>query len=316
MHDKSRLHRDFTSSEKENRVVLISNMFSHQIDQLEEAYKEELTRQIDQAIKDNDNDLYNSLKQDAENIDRADFIKNTGAEILFKGVRESFNDYINLSENEQFRSVAQELIERGFQEDYGWTDEVLASVAKTWAIKRNIEYAKILNNFDRLAFESTRILRDTEGIKFNPVYNRVVEEGNDIQNEDDIDTGQKDSISSEEQIKENWMSEFRQVSAQDSLAKEVREYLQTIRKTDKQGEFILDELGFTSIMNPGYIHAILLDTFQSMTDVEDMMTLLENLSKTKPWARQILDDFQTENVEESVEEYGEDMSEVEKDQLR
>lgn len=316
MQDKSRLHRDFTSSEKENRVVLISNMFSHQIDQLEEAYKEELTRQIDQAIKDNDNDLYNSLKQDADNIDRADFIRNTGAEILFKGVRESFNDYINLSENQQFRSVAQELIERGFQEDYGWTDEVLASVAKTWAVKRNIEYAKILNNFDRLAFESTRILQDTEGIKFNPVYNRIVEEGNDIQNEDDIDTGQKDSISSEEQVKENWMSEFRQVSSQDSLSKEVREYLQTIRKTDKQGEFILDELGFTSIMNPGYIHAILLDTFQSMTDVEDMMSLLENLSKTRPWARQILADFQTENVEESVEEYGEDMSEVEKDQLR
>lgn len=288
----------FDPKTRRDRVTLIARFFSDEVDKALQEMTDSLKRRIDDASGVEKEELQAELNS----LDRFSVIKKYTPAGIFKRVADIFNSYVQDTEEGRIQQElnkinAEEnaLIEAGeIDESERFSDEEKLEAAKKKAAYKNQEYKKIVDDpsvYKALAEEASTLLVMTEGIRIDPNY---IAPADANLNDDDPDgnsevDNEAEDWRQEEAYKDGWMTNFRQVSSQESLSQAVRKVIRQVPKLDYEGMYEEDDLGFTRYLDADYVHATFIDKLRNMINSDDMIPLLENVAKIKPWVNQIIE---------------------------
>lgn len=295
----------FDPKTRRDRVTLIARFFSNEVDDALKEIADSLKERIDDASGVEKEELQTELNS----LDRFSAIKECTPAGIFKRVANIFTSYVQDTEEGRIQQElnkinAEEnaLIEAGeIDESERFSDEEKLEAAKKRAAYKNREYKKIIDDpsvYKALAEEASTLLIMTEGIRLDPNYiapadanlNDDNPEGNSKVDNEAEDWRQ------EEAYKDGWMTNFRQVSSQESLSQAVRKVIRQVPKLDYEGMYEEDDLGFKKYLDADYVHATLIDKLRNMINSDDMIPLLENVAKIKPWVNQIIELLQDDET--------------------
>ena len=288
----------FDPKTRRDRVTLIARLFSNEVDDALQEMTDSLKRRIDDASGVEKEELQAELNS----LDRFSAIKKYTPAGIFKRVSNIFNSYVQDTEEGRIQQElnkinAEEnaLIEAGeIDESERFSDEEKLEAAKKKAAYKNQEYKKIVDDpsvYKALAEEASTLLVMTEGIRMDPNYIAPADANlndDDPEGNSEVDDEAED-WRQEEAYKDGWMTNFRQVSSQESLSQAVRKVIRQIPKLDYEGMYEEDDLGFTRYLDADYVHATLIDKLRNMINSDDMIPLLENVAKIKPWVNQVIE---------------------------
>lgn len=288
----------FDPKTRRDRVTLIARFFSNEVDNA----LQEMTDSLKGRINDASGVEREELQAELNSLDRFSVIKKYTPAGIFKRVADIFNSYVQDTEEGRIQQElnkinAEEnaLIEAGeIDESERFSDEEKLEAAKKKAAYKNQEYKKIVDDpsvYKALAEEASTLLVMTEGIRIDPNY---IAPADANLNDDDPDgnsevDNEAEDWRQEEAYKDGWMTNFRQVSSQESLSQAVRKVIRQVPKLDYEGMYEEDDLGFTRYLDADYVHATFIDKLRNMINSDDMIPLLENVAKIKPWVNQIIE---------------------------
>lgn len=276
----------FDPRTRRDRVTLIARFFSNEVDNALQEMTDSLKRRIDDASGVEKEELQAELNS----LDRFSAIKKYTPAGIFKRVANIFNSYVQDTEEGR---VQQELNAinsmRGADK---FSDEQKLEAAKKKATYKNQEYKKIVDDpyvYKALAEEASTLLVMTEGIRIDPNY---IAPADANLNDDDPDgnsevDNEAEDWRQEEAYKDGWMTNFRQVSSHESLSQAVRKVIRQVPKLDYRGKYEKDDLGFTRYLDADYVHATFIDKLRNMINSDDMLPLMQDLQRIKPWVKQV-----------------------------
>lgn len=295
----------FDPKTRRDRVTLIARLFSNEVDDALQEIADSLKRRIDDASGVEKEELQAELNS----LDRFSAIKEYTPAGIFNRVANIFNSYVQDTEEGRIQQElnkinAEEnaLIEAGeIDESERFSDEEKLEAAKKKAAYKNQEYKKIVDDpsvYKALAEEASTLLVMTEGIRMDPNYIAPADANlndDDPEGNSEVDDEAED-WRQEEAYKDGWMTNFRQVSSQESLSQDVRKVIRQVPKLDYEGMYEEDDLGFTRYLDADYVHATLIDKLRYMINSDDMIPLLENVAKIKPWVNQVIELLQGDEI--------------------
>lgn len=295
----------FDPKTRRDRVTLIARFFSNKVDDALKEIADSLKERIDDASGVEKEELQTELNS----LDRFSAIKEYTPAGIFKRVANIFNSYVQDTEEGRIQQELNKinarenaLIEAGeIDESERFSDEEKLEAAKKRAAYKNREYKKIIDDpsvYKALAEEASTLLIMTEGIRLDPNY---IAPADANLNDDDPEGNSKvdneaEDWRQEEAYKDGWMTNFRQVSSQESLSQAVRKVIRQVPKLDYEGMYEEDDLGFKKYLDADYVHATLIDKLRNMINSDDMIPLLENVAKIKPWVNQIIELLQDDET--------------------
>lgn len=295
----------FDPRTRRDRVTLIARFFSNEVDNA----LQEIANSLRSRINDASGVEKEELQAELNSLDRFSAIKKYTPAGIFKRVFNIFNSYVQDTEEGRIQQElnkinAEEnaLIEAGeIDESERFSDEEKLEAAKKKAAYKNQEYKKIVDDpsiYKALAEEASTLLVMTEGIRMDPNYIAPADANlndDDPEGNSEVDDEAED-WRQEEAYKDGWMTNFRQVSSQESLSQAVRKAIRQVPKLDYEGMYEEDDLGFTRYLDADYVHATLIDKLRNMINSDDMIPLLENVAKIKPWVNQIIELLQSDET--------------------
>lgn len=288
--DLARCARQMSPIERKHRVERITRMFSSIVDsKLKEklaAYNDKINAEINPKVK---NDLLFGRKK----ITRFSVIKSEGVQSIMMEVRKAFQVYVDAPLEAKIEFEKQQILAA----KSNLSDKIATNIARKVVERKDAAFKNVLNNFQVLAEESLGNLALTEGISVNLNSNFVLntQENSDTFNEDGKQTNQGDVFEKEESLKDGWMTDVRQVATFDSLTARVRQAIGNMVRYDSTGNVDRDDLGDNIYLNAGYVHSELIQALRNMISAEDMIPMLEQLSKKKVWVRQIINELNNDN---------------------
>lgn len=295
----------FDPKTRRDRVTLIARFFSNEVDNALQEMTDSLKGRIDDASGVEKEELQTELNS----LDRFSAIKKYTPAGIFKRVADIFNSYVQDTEEGRIQQELNKinarenaLIEAGeIDESERFSDEEKLEAAKKRAAYKNQEYKKIIDDpsvYKALAEEASTLLIMTEGIRLDPNYIAPADANlndDDPEGNSEVDNEAED-WKQEEAYKDGWMTNFRQVSSQESLSQDVRKVIRQVPKLDYEGMYEEDDLGFKKYLDADYVHATLIDKLRNMINSDDMIPLLENVAKIKPWVNQIIELLQDDET--------------------
>lgn len=295
----------FDPKTRRDRVTLIARFFSNEVDDALKEIADSLKERIDDASGVEKEELQTELNS----LDRFSAIKKCTPAGIFKRVANIFTSYVQDTEEGRIQQELNKinagenaLIEAGeIDESERFSDEEKLEAAKKRAAYKNREYKKIIDDpsvYKALAEEASTLLIMTEGIRLDPNY---IAPADANLNDDDPEGNSKvdneaEDWRQEEAYKDGWMTNFRQVSSQESLSQAVRKVIRQVPKLDYEGMYEEDDLGFKKYLDADYVHATLIDKLRNMINSDNMIPLLENVAKIKPWVNQIIELLQDDET--------------------
>lgn len=276
----------FDPRTRRDRVTLIARFFSNEVDNALQEMSDSLKRRIDDASGVEREELQAELNS----LDRFSAIKKYTPAGIFKRVANIFNSYVQDSEEGRIQQELNAINSmRGADK---FSDEQKLEAAKKKAAYKNQEYKKIVDDpyvYKALAEEASTLLVMTEGIRIDPNY---IAPADANLNDDDPDgnsevDNEAEDWRQEEAYKDGWMTNFRQVSSHESLSQAVRKVIRQVPKLDYRGKYEKDDLGFTRYLDADYVHATFIDKLRNMINSDDMLPLMQDLQRTKPWVKQV-----------------------------
>lgn len=268
LEEQARVDLDFNPQVRRDRVSLISRLFSNEVDSI--------------------------IKKEGI-VNRQDVFYKYSPAVLFKRVFEHFNSYVNNSEEDRINAELSIINSKKGSDKY--TEEQKLAAAKSRAEYKTKEYEKIIRNYQPLAEEASNTLIITEGIRIDPAVTSVSKVN--LNHDNPEGNSELDNLSDEwrleESIKEGWMSNFRQVSSHESLSQAVRKVIRQIPHLNYKGKVDRDDLGFIRYLDADYVHASLIDKLKDMITASDMIPLLQDLSRTKLWVKQVINTVEKDN---------------------
>lgn len=300
----------FDPQTRRDRASLIARLFSHEIDLSVQEYEDSIQRRIrdldgetSESLREKDvrknEELYSAIKNESnrakreelrreiESVDRWAVVNKYTPNGIFMRVLDTFKSYINDSEENRVQQILNEINSKKGSEKY--SDEQKLEVAKKRAAYKLQEYRKIVNVFKSLAEEASTIILSSEGIRVDPNYIQTAEANlndDDPEGNSEIDNDAED-WRQEEAFKDGWMTNFRQVSSHESLSQAVRKVIRQVPKLDYRGKYEKDDLGFTRYLDADYVHATFIDKLRNMINSDDMLPLMQDLQRIKPWVKQV-----------------------------
>jgi hypothetical protein len=288
----------FDPKTRRDRVALITRLFSNEVD----SALQEMTDSLKRRIDDTSGVEREELQTELNSLDRFSVIKKYTPAGIFKRVANIFNSYVQDTEEgrvqQELNKINAEenaLVEAGeIDESERFSDEEKLEAAKKKAAYKNQEYKKIVDDsyvYKALAEEASTLLVMTEGIRIDPNYIAPADANlndDDPEGNSEVDNEAED-WRQEEAYKDGWMTNFRQVSSHESLSQAVRKVIRQVPKLDYEGMYEEDDLGFTRYLDADYVHATLIDKLRNMINSDDMIPLLENVAKIKPWVNQVIE---------------------------
>ena len=281
--EQAKVDLDFDPRTRRDRVTLIARFFSNEVDKALQEINDSINKRMDTA---SDEERL-QLQKELSSLDRFTVIKKYTPAGLFNRVLDIFQSYINDTEENRVKVELDKINSAKGADKY--SDEQKLAAAKKKAAYKEQAYRKVVDNFKPLAEEASTLLVMTEGIKIDPNY--IAPE--DVNLNDDTPEGdseldeQADDYNKEETFKDGWMTNFRQVSSHESLSQAVRKVIRQVPKLDYRGKYEKDDLGFTRYLDADYVHATFIDKLKDMITSEDMIPLMQELEKNKPWVRQV-----------------------------
>lgn len=269
---------------RRDRATLISRLFSNEITKALKKTQDTINKRL------GDKDLTDTQRRDLTNelnsLDRLQIINSLTPRKIFDRVRKKFEKYIN--NEEKVQDELEKINSTKGAEKY--SKERKLEAAKKRADYKTQEYQKIVSYFDLLAQEASRFLPKTEGIRIILGSASTVDVNHNSIDPEGYSEGdnQSDNLSKEESYKDGWMNNYRHVSSYDSLSQAVRKVINEIPRLDYRGKYEKDDLGNNRYLDADYVHATLIDKLKDMVTSEDMIPLLKDLSKLKPWVKQII----------------------------
>lgn len=288
--DLAKCARQMSPIERKHRVERITRMFSSIVNS---KLKDKLATYNDKIQAETNPKVKNDLLFGRKKITRFSVIKSEGVQSIMMEVRKAFQVYADAPleakiaiEKQQILSVKPNL-----------NDRIATNIARNVAERKTKAFQNVLNNFQVLAEESLGNLALTEGISVNLNSSFVLntQENSDTFNEDGKQTNQGDVFEKEESLKDGWMTDVRQVATFDSLTARVRQAIGNMVRYDSTGNVDRDDLGDNIYLNAGYVHSELIQALRNMISAEDMIPMLEQLSKKKVWVKQIINELNNDN---------------------
>lgn len=300
----------FDPQTRRDRASLIARLFSHEIDLSVQEYEDSIQRRIrdldgetSESLREKDvrrnEELYSAIKNESnraereelrreiESVDRWAVVNKYTPNGIFMRVLDTFKIYINDSEENRVQQILNEINSmRGADK---FSDEQKLEAAKKKAAYKLQEYRKIVDVFKSLAEEASTIMLSSEGIRVDPNYIQTAEANlndDDPEGNSEVDN-EADDWRQEEAYKDGWMTNFRQVSSHESLSQAVRKVIRQVPKLDYRGKYEKDDLGFTRYLDADYVHATFIDKLRNMINSDDMLPLMQDLQRTKPWVKQV-----------------------------
>lgn len=276
----------FDPRTRRDRVTLIARFFSNEVDNALQEMTDSLKRRIDDASGVEKEELQAELNS----LDRFSAIKKYTPAGIFKRVANIFNSYVQDTEEGRIQQELNAINSmRGADK---FSDEQKLEAAKKKAAYKNQEYKKIVDDpyvYKALAEEASTLLVMTEGIRIDPNY---IAPADANLNDDDPDgnsevDNEAEDWRQEEAYKDGWMTNFRQVSSHESLSQAVRKVIRQVPKLDYKGKYEKDDLGFTRYLDADYVHATFIDKLRNMINSDDMLPLMQDLQRIKPWVKQV-----------------------------
>lgn len=282
----------FDSIERKDRVSLISQLFSREIDKALQETVQNLRGRMESAT----DEERVQLQADINSIDRYKVIKDYTPRGIFERVLNTFQSYINDIHDNRVRAEFDRINAKKGAERY--SDDQKMEAAEKAASYKEVAYRKIVSNFNSLAREASLALRSSEGIAFNlqGLAPKEVNTSHDDPNGNSQSEQITDDSTREESVKDGWMTNYVFVSAYESLAQSVRKVIGSQLRLDHNGKVERDDLGFPRYLDPNYVHATLIDGLRYMIDSSDMIPLMEKMVNTKPWIKQIIKLLSNDNV--------------------
>lgn len=283
--EQARVDLDFTPIKRRDRVSLMARLFSNEIDMALQEMNSILNERIERASSEEERD---ELIGEINGLNRFNVIEKITPAGLFSRVFNIFQSYVNDSEDNRVQAELNRINSRKGADRF--SDEDKLKAARRRAEYKTQEYKKVLRNFNALAEETSSILRVTEGLVLNLNYTAASDANQNEVNPEGISIidQQDDVLNKEETFKEGWMTDFRQVSNNESLTQAVRKAINKIPKLDYNGKREQDDLGFPRYLDPSYVVYTLLDKLSSMVTSKDMIPLLQELSQRRPWVKQVI----------------------------
>lgn len=283
----------FDPKTRRDRVSLIAKFFSTELDSVLAETKIELIERLADAKK--FVERY-ELRNEIDNLDRIRALRVKSPKYVFDRVLKIFQDYLDDSVQNNIQAELDKINATKGSEKF--TDEQKLTAAKKKAEYKRNEYQKIVDNFRPLAEEATTIIAQNEKIliDLSQVKEREINLIEDDPNGESETEQQADDWSKEESIKDGWMTNFRNVSSHESLSQETRRIIGTIPKLNYKGKYELDDLGNQRYLDGDYVHAVLIDKLRNMISAQDLIPMLEELGKTKPWVKQLVKTLQNDEV--------------------
>jgi hypothetical protein len=276
----------FDPKTRRDRVTLIARFFSNEVDDALQEMTDSLKGRIDDASGVEKEELQAELNS----LDRFSAIKKYTPAGIFKRVANIFNSYVQDTEEGRIQQELNAINSmRGADK---FSDEQKLEAAKKKAAYKNQEYKKIVDDpsvYKALAEEASTLLVMTEGIRIDPNY---IAPADVNLNDDDPDgnsevDNEAEDWRQEEAYKDGWMTNFRQVSSHESLSQAVRKVIRQVPKLDYRGKYEKDDLGFTRYLDADYVHATFIDKLRNMINSDDMLPLMQDLQRIKPWVKQV-----------------------------
>lgn len=276
----------FDPKTRRDRVTLIARFFSNEVDNALQEMIDSLKRRIDDASGVEKEELQAELNS----LDRFSVIKKYTPAGIFKRVANIFNSYVQDTEEGRIQQELNTINSmRGADK---FSDEQKLEAAKKKAAYKNQEYKKIVDDpsvYKALAEEASTLLVMTEGIRIDPNYIAPADANlndDDPEGNSEVDNEAED-WRQEEAYKDGWMTNFRQVSSHESLSQAVRKVIRQVPKLDYRGKYEKDDLGFTRYLDADYVHATFIDKLRNMINSDDMLPLMQDLQRIKPWVKQV-----------------------------
>lgn len=283
LEEQAKVDLDFDPQTRRDRVTLIAKLFNNEVDKA----VQELNGALNERLNTASESEKQQLQKDIHNLNRIAAIKAYTPGGLFNRVKSIFQDYVNDTEENRVKVELDKINATPGAERY--TDEQKLEAAKKRALYKEQAYRKVVDNFKPLAEEASSLLVLSEGVKVDLNYVAPTEVNlseDSIDGEGILET-LADEYSREESVKDGWMSNVREVSSHESLSQAVRKAINQVPKLDYRGKFEKDDLGFPRYLDANYVHATLIDKLKDMITAEDMIPMLQELEKTKPWVKQV-----------------------------
>ena len=286
--EQAKVDLDFDPRTRRDRASLIARFFSREIDKALQEHSQALNERIVDAEKEGDVVAMNELTEELNSLDRFKIIKIYTPAGLFERIKSIFENYTLMTEDQRIAAELYKINSMKGSERY--TDEQKYEAAKKKALYKTQAYQKVIDNFRALAEESSTILISTEGIRIDSNYVAPKDANLNSDTPDGESEGdeQADDMNKEESYKDGWMTNYKHVSSHDSLSQNVRKVIREIPRLDYRGKFELDDLGNQRFLDADYVHATLIDKLRNMINPDDMIPLLESLTSTKPWVKQVI----------------------------
>lgn len=276
----------FDPTTRRDRVALIARLFSNEVDSALQEMTDSLKRRID-----NVNGVEKEgLQAELNSLDRLSAIRKYTPAGIFKRVANIFNSYVQ--DTEEGRTQQELNAINSMKGADKFSDEQKLEAAKKKAAYKNQEYKKIIDDpyvYKALAEEASTLLVMTEGIRIDPNYIAPADANlndDDPNGNSEVDNEAED-WRQEEAYKDGWMTNFRQVSSHESLSQAVRKVIRQVPKLDYRGKYEKDDLGFTRYLDADYVHATFIDKLRNMINSDDMLPLMQDLQRIKPWVKQV-----------------------------
>lgn len=295
----------FDPRTRRDRVTLIARFFSNEVDDA----LQEITDSLKRRINDVSGVEKEELQTELNSLDRFSAIEKYTPAGIFKRVANIFNSYVQDTEEGRVQQELNKinadenaLIEAGEINESGrFPYEEKLEAAKKKAAYKNQEYKKIVDDpyvYKALAEEASTLLVMTEGIRINLNY---IAPADANLNDDDPDGNSEiddeaEDWRQEEAYKDGWMTNFRQVSSHESLSQTVRKVIRQIPRLDYEGLYEEDDLGFIRYLDPDYVHATLIDKLRDMINSDDMIPLLKDVARIKPWVNQVIEEITSNEI--------------------
>lgn len=215
-----------------------------------------------------------------------------------------FSDIVDAVQ-EEYPSVSRKDIIAGFTVDghqaggvAGIFNEIYDTLQSQYsdAIEENdtetaAKYQKVFDNWGALiSFAKIRI-RDVEDLKLGQDINFADDSNPNNFNENDM----TEKFVMEESKREGWMEQAEFESSFGSVGKQVRKVIGRV-PVYKDGEVVLDDLGFPVMQDPVRMHQELLDVLRGVGSETEMMNALREYSSTAGWVTPFMQELENPQI--------------------
>lgn len=279
---------EFTSIKKRQRVNLINDLFTQEVEKAQEATVVRLNDEMTKVSTIGDK---LRIAKAIKNLRPFVVIKQEGPFKLFDKVKAMFEDLLYAAENNRQALIDKEVANMGNTRESKLPLPVKKRIAEN-RINYQVEaYKQIIDNWNDLVMDAANTYSYDHGVIIDVTANDIEE---DIDNTptDDEGNNQNEQIADKKEetpYKEGWHVKVRELSAFESMTNQVRQAIGRIYRRDRNGDIVVDDLGFPQKLQQSYVFAELISALRDMTNAKQMMPMLEALQARKPWAVQIVD---------------------------